>query len=105
MSTYKTWNDFFYRKQDNAVIRSAHTNPLADVDDLENRYRKKHGLWLDHHAMRLTKKYGAEKAWEIIGRNIAALEEEKRHSAERAAELEKKKYDFHAVPDGVEIPF
>ena len=101
MSTYDSWNDFFHRKRDNSVTQTKHRNPLSDVDDLENRYRKKYGLWLDHHALKLTQQCGAEKAWEIIGQNIAALDAEKRHAAER----ERMQYSFHSVPANVEIPF
>lgn len=101
MSTYDSWNDFFHRKRDNSVIQSARRNPLSDVDDLENRYRKKYGIWLDHHALKLTKMYGSEKAWELIGQNIAALDADKRH----AEELKRMQYSFHPVPDNVEIPF
>ena len=101
MSTYDSWNDFFHRKRDNSVTQAERRNPLSDVDDLENRYRKKYGIWLDHHALKLTKMYGSKRAWELIGQNIAALDADKRH----AAELERMQYSFHAVPDDVEIPF
>ncbi|MDE7275371.1 MAG: hypothetical protein K2N98_00725 [Lachnospiraceae bacterium] len=101
MSTYDSWNEFFHRERDNSVMQSARRNPLSDVDDLEDLYRKKYGICLDHHALKLTKLYGSENAWEIIGLNISALDADKRH----AAELERMQYTFHAVPDNVEIPF
>lgn len=101
MSTYDSWNNYFSRKRDDSTTQTGRCNPLSDVDDLENRYRKKYGIWLDHHALKLTKMYGSKKAWELIGQNIAALDADKRH----AAELERMQYSFHAVPDDVEVPF
>lgn len=101
MSTYDSWNDYFHRKRDNSITQTERRNPLSDVDDLENRYRKKYGIWLDHHALKLTRMYGEKKAWELIHQNISALDADMR----QAARLEQAQYSFHAVPDNVEIPF
>lgn len=101
MSAYGSWNDFFHKKNDNTILHSAKSNPLCDVDDLETRYYKKFGIWLDHHALKLTKLYGEKRAWELIDKNIATLDADARE-AERRKQAQ---YSFHAVPDGVEIPF
>lgn len=101
MSAFDTWNDFFHKKNDNTVLHNARINPLCDVDDLENRYRKRYGIWLDHHVLKLTEMYGERRAWELIDKNIAALDADARE-AERRKQAQ---YSFHAVPDNVEIPF
>lgn len=99
ISTYSSWNDYFSRKHDNAG--AARTPASASIDDFENAYRKKYGIWLDHHALKLTKMYGEKKAWELIGQNINAFYADDR----QAAAQKSAQYAFHPIPDNVEIPF
>ncbi len=101
MSIYPTWNDYFSRKHDNAVQSTARKSASASLDDFENRYRKKYGVWIDHHHLKLIKLYGPEKAHELILQNIEMMYADER----QAAAQKRKQYDFHPVPSGVEIPF
>lgn len=98
---YKDWNDFFSRASDDKKALSRNAALMEGLDSFEDAYRAKFGIFLDHHALALTKEYGSRKAWRIIRGNIASLDAERR----LAAEKEKQKYEFHDIPDGFDIPF
>ena len=102
MSTYRSWNDYFSRIHDNKPSGGSNRKSAsASIDAFENAYRKKYGIWLDHHALKLTKLYGEKRAWELIGQNINAL-----HADDRQAALQKEEDGgFHAVPPDLQIPF
>lgn len=105
MSTYSSWNEFFKKKNDNTVVISDRKNPLCDVDDFENAYRKKYGILLDHHALKLTKLYGSEKAWVLIEQNINALNADMKQAADLKKARQEFECHFHSIPDNVQIPF
>lgn len=102
MCTYPTWDEFFLCRHDNAVsCCNKQKSASASVDNFENMYRKKYGIWLDHHLMKLTKLYGAEKANDMIQRNIEMMYADEKY----AAAQRQKEYSFHAVPPDLQIPF
>lgn len=102
MSTYRSWNDYFSRIHDNKPSGGSNRKSAsASIDAFENAYRKKYGIWLDHHALKLTKLYGEKKAWELIQENINMLYSDER----QAAAQRNRQYEFHPVPEGVRVPF
>lgn len=102
MSTYPTWNYFFLRKYDDAKsCFSRQTSASASIDNFENMYRKKYGIWLDHHLLKLTKLYGAEQADLMIQQNIKNMYADEKQAAAQA----RKQYEFHSIPDDVRVPF
>ena len=102
MSTYPTWDDYFSRKHDNTAPRGAGRNSAsASIDNFENMYRKKYGIWIDHHQLKLIQLYGSEKTDEMILKNIEMMYADER----QAAAQKEKEYSFHAVPSGLQIPF
>ncbi|MCM1234560.1 MAG: hypothetical protein NC489_31040 [Ruminococcus flavefaciens] len=98
---YRSWDDYFRKKHDDEKPRFGAENLMEDIDDFERGYKNRFGAYLDHHMLNLIKKYGHEKAWDVINSNIQTLNNEK-NAAAKAAEHE---YVFHPVPEGETVPF
>lgn len=93
MSAYDSWNDFFSNNK-NMYADNINTN----IDEFESCYKERYGTWLDYDYLRFTKKYGDEKANEIIKKRIDALNNEN-------IRKKVKEYDWQPVPENVLIPF
>lgn len=99
--SYKNWNEYFYNFHDDKKAASGSIDLMKDLDDLDREYKTRYGMYIDHHAFKLAKECGHEKAWYIVNRNLKTMSVEKFQALER----EKLQYEFHAVPDDEVVPF
>ena len=92
MSKYDSWNDFFSNN------KKTHTDNINTHDEFEYRYKCRYGTWLDYDYLKFTKKYGDEKAQEIIKKRVNALDQENETK-------KSKEYDWQPVPENAFVPF